>query len=119
MHPKFEVDKVYVAKVKGRLSNRAQEQLRHGVMIDGHKTKKAKVKVLNYDADKKRTTVSLTIHEGHYHQVKRMLKAVGNPVVKLHREQYGPIDLTGLPSAGQFRELKPHEVAELKQLGKA
>lgn len=52
----------------------------------------------------------LTIHEGRYHQVKRMFHAVGNQVANLHRESVGPLDLDGLPS-GQFRALTPGEVA--------
>ena len=116
MHPKFEVDKVYVAKVKGRVSNEALKTLRTGVKIDGRLTAQAKAKVVSVSDDRKHSIVRLTIHEGHYHQVKKMLKAVGNPVVKLHREEYAGLTLAGLPSAGQWRKLRPNEVKALKQL---
>lgn len=116
MHPKFEVDKVYVAKVKGRVSNEALKALRTGVKIDGRMTAQAKAKVVSVSDDRKHSIVRLTIHEGHYHQVKKMLQAVGNPVVKLHREEYAGLTLAGLPSAGQWRKLRPNEVKALKQL---
>ena len=116
MHPKFEVDKVYIAKVKGLVTNDALRQLRTGVKIDGRMTAQAKAKVVEVAADKKHSLVKLTIHEGHNHQVKKMLQAVGHPVVKLHREEYAGLTLAGLPSAGQWRELKPVEVKYLRQL---
>ena len=116
MHPKFEVDKVYIAKVKGLVTNDALRQLRTGVKIDGRMTAQAKAKVVEVAADKKHSLVKLTIHEGHNHQVKKMLQAVGHPVVKLHREEYAGLTLAVLPSAGQWRELKPVEVKYLRQL---
>ncbi|WP_295731607.1 pseudouridine synthase [uncultured Limosilactobacillus sp.] len=116
MHPRFEVEKTYIAKVKGVLSNHDLQQLRRGVIVDGRKTREAKSKLLEVADNHQSSRVRLTIHEGHYHQVKRMLKAVGHPVIKLHRESYGPLNLEGLASGGQWRELKPHEVKELKKL---
>ena len=88
MHPKFEVEKTYIAKVKGVLSNHDLQKLRQGVIVDGRKTREAKSKLLEVADNRQSSRVRLTIHEGHYHQVKRMLKAVGHPVIKLHRESY-------------------------------
>lgn len=116
MHPKFEVEKTYIAKVKGVLSNHDLQKLRQGVIVDGRKTREAKTKLLEVADNRQSSRVRLTIHEGHYHQVKRMLKAVGHPVIKLHRESYGPLNLSGLASGGQWRELKPNEVKQLKNL---
>ena len=116
MHPKFEVEKTYIAKVKGVLSNHDLQKLRQGVIVDGRKTQEAKSKLLEVADNRQSSRVRLTIHEGHYHQVKRMLKAVGHPVIKLHRESYGPLNLYGLASGGQWRELKPNEVKQLKNL---
>lgn len=93
MHPKFAVDKTYVAKVKGLISNDDLKQLRTGVKVDGRRTKPAKTRLKGTDREKKTSIVQLTIHEGHYHQVKRMLAAVGHPVIKLHRESYGFLNL--------------------------
>ncbi|MDM8333531.1 pseudouridine synthase [Limosilactobacillus panis] len=114
MHPKFEVAKTYVAKVKGLVTNDDLKQLRRGVQIDGRRTKRAKARLKETDRTKKTSIVQLTIHEGHYHQVKRMFEAVGHPVIKLHRETYGPLNLQGL-QPGEFRPLKPEEVQQLKQ----
>ena len=118
MHPRFAVDKVYVAKVKGVVTNDQLKQLRQGVVVEGHKTAPAKAKLMSTSPDRKHCLVKLTIHEGHYHQVKNMLKAVGHPVVKLHREEYAGLTLAGLPSAGQWRKLTPKEVKALQKLGK-
>lgn len=116
MHPKFEVQKTYVAKVKGVITNAEMKQLRLGVMVDGRKTKEARVKLLEVADNHQSSRVRLTIHEGRYHQVKRMLKAVNHPVMKLHRETYDSLNLAGLPSGGQWRELRPNEVKKLKKL---
>jgi 16S rRNA uridine-516 pseudouridylate synthase and related pseudouridylate synthases len=84
-------------------------------MVDGRKTKSAKAKITATDAKKGTTIVQLTIHEGRNHQVKKMLKAVGHEVLKLHRESYGFLTLAGVP-AGQWRRLKTSEVMQLKKL---
>ena len=115
MHPRFEVAKTYVAKVKGIVTNDELKRLRLGVRIDGHKTKPAKTRLKETDRHRQTSLVQLTIHEGRYHQVKRMFEAIGHPVIKLHRETYGFLNLRGLQS-GEFRELRPEEVTKLKQL---
>jgi 23S rRNA pseudouridine2605 synthase len=100
--------------VKGIVTNDDLKRLRLGVRIDGRKTKPAKTRLKETDRHKQTSLVQLTIHEGRYHQVKRMLEAVGHPVIKLHRETYGFLNLQGLQS-GEFRELRPEEVTKLKQ----
>lgn len=115
MHPKFAVDKTYVAKVKGLISNDDLKQLRTGVKVDGRRTNPAKTRLKGTDREKKTSIVQLTIHEGHYHQVKRMLAAVGHPVIKLHRESYGFLNLQGV-QPGDYRELRPEEVKRLNRL---
>lgn len=112
-HPKYEVEKTYVAKVKGIVTNDDLKQLRTGVVIDYRKTAKAKNKLIR--TNKESSIVSLTIHEGRNHQVKNMFEKIGHPVEKLSRETYGFLDLHGL-QAGEYRRLKPHEVEELKEL---
>ncbi|MBU5309057.1 pseudouridine synthase [Ligilactobacillus saerimneri] len=114
MHPRYKVNKTYVAKVAGIPTNDELEKLRHGIIIDGHKTAPAKSKVLSTDMKKQTAIVSLTIHEGRNHQVKKMLQAIGHPVKKLKRETYGFLTLKGLTS-GEYRELKHDEIELLKQ----
>ncbi|KRL19351.1 pseudouridine synthase [Lactobacillus amylolyticus] len=115
MHPKNEVPKVYVAKIEGILEPDQIMTLKKGVKVDGRKCAPAKVKILKTNQKKNNQIVQLTIHEGHYHEVKRMFKAVGHPVEKLSRERYAFLDLHALTS-GQYRELTREEVDRLKQV---
>lgn len=115
MHPRNEVDKVYVAKIKGILQPDEIKALKKGVQIGRYKTKPAQVKVLKTNPRAQTQIVQLTIHEGHYHQVKEMFKAVNHMVDKLSRERYSFLDLQGLTS-GQYRELNRKEVDRLKQV---
>lgn len=113
MHPKHEVDKVYVAKVKGIADKKQLLPLSRGIRIEGKKTAPARFEILSIDAATQTSIVQLTIHEGRNHQVKNMLKAVGLPVQKLKREMYGSLTLAGL-RPGEYRELTKKEVNELK-----
>lgn len=115
MHPRNEVDKVYVAKIKGILQPDEIKALKKGVQIGRYKTKPAQVKVLKTNPRAQTQIVQLTIHEGHYHQVKEMFKAVNHLVDKLSRERYSFLDLQSLTS-GQYRELNRKEVDRLKQV---
>ena len=114
-HPKYEVEKTYVARVKGIPNNDAMRKLRQGITVDGETYAPAKSKVLSHDDKRKSAIIEVIIHEGKNHQVKKMLEAVGYPVEKLKREQYGFLTLKGL-NAGEARNLKPEEVKELKRL---
>lgn len=108
MHPSFEVDKVYEAEVDKTVTPRILDLLSIPIMLDDGLTAPAQAKKLK---DKK---IELTIHEGKNHQVKRMLAAVGLNVVKLHRSQYGLLNLDGLKPS-QWRELTDEEVLKLKK----
>lgn len=116
-HPKHEVDKVYVAKVKGIAENKALLPLAKGMRIEGKKVSPARFDILSTDNKTQTSIIQLTIHEGRNHQVKNMLKAVGFPVLKLKREQYGELTLGKLRS-GEFRSLTKHEVNHLLQQAK-
>lgn len=107
MHPSFNVDKVYEAEVKGKITPGILNKLSIGVELDGGKTAPAKARKLSDDK------IELTIHEGRKHQVKRMLAAVGLPVINLHRSKYGPLDLKGL-KPGKWRYLTDVEISNLK-----
>lgn len=114
MHPRYEFEKTYVAKVNGRVTEEALQQLKTGVIIEGKKTAPARVKLLSYDKKTDQSIVKLIIHEGRNHQVKLMMQAVGHPVKELTREKYGFLETTGL-SLGQWRHLKDNEVAKLRK----
>lgn len=115
MHPSSKIEKVYIAKIKGILMPKEINELKNGVIIDGRKTAKAKVKVRKVDNESRTSIVELIIHEGRNHQVKKMFAAIGLEVVKLKRERIGFLDLSGLNS-GEYRKITPKEVKILYSL---
>ncbi len=116
-HPSNEIDKVYVAKIKGTLTPSEIMALKKGVVIDGFKTSKSKVKVKSIDKKNDTSIVEIIIHEGKNHQVKKMFEAVNHEVLKLKRERIGFLDLTGLNS-GEYRKLNHKEVSKLYEMTK-
>lgn len=114
-HPRYQIDKTYVAKVNGIPNNQQLQQLERGIKIDGKKTSPAKARLLSHDVKRNQAIVELTIREGWNHQVKKMLTAVDCPVSKLKRERFGFLTIGNL-QPGMYRELKAFEVEKLKQL---
>lgn len=113
MHPSNEIDKVYVAKTKGIPTKENLKKLQKGIVLEDGKTAPAKVKLLSFDKKKQTSVIEISIHEGRNRQVRRMLDAIGCPIMKLKRERYGFLTLAGL-SAGDTRELTPHEVKQIR-----
>lgn len=114
-HPSSNIDKVYVAKVKGLIGKNQIVALERGVLIDGIKTSKAKARILKYDKKTDHSYVELIIHEGKNHQVKKMFEAIGYDVLKLKREKYAFLTLDGL-KPGEYRKLSIKEVKKLYSL---
>jgi 23S rRNA pseudouridine2605 synthase len=108
-HPRYEVEKVYVADVEGDPDDEALGRLASGVELNDGPTAPARVWRLATGR------IELAIHEGRKHQVKRMCEAVGHPVRRLHRPRYAGLTLDGLPP-GRWRELGRHELEELRRL---
>ena len=117
MSPNSLVDKTYIAKVEGQVNVSSIQALRKGVVIDGIKTKKARVKLKSVDKKKNTSIVEMTIHEGKNHQVKKMFESVGYKVIKLRRERYANLNLKGL-MPGEYRPLSIKEVKILYSLCK-
>lgn len=113
MHPSFEVVKTYEAKVLGHVNQDSLQKLEKGLELEDGPTAPAQAKLLKTWKQPARSLVSLSIHEGRNHQVKRMLEAVGHSVTDLHRISYGPIELGDL-EAGHFRELTSDEILALR-----
>lgn len=111
-HPRHGVEKVYIAKVEGQANKENLRPLTLGMIIDGKKVSPARYEIMKQDKAKNSSLVSLTIHEGQNHQVKKMFAAVGLPVQKLSRVQYGPLSLDGLVP-GRYRRLTKKEVSQL------
>jgi 23S rRNA pseudouridine2605 synthase len=105
-HPRYGVEKTYVADVEGDPDEDALRRLRDGIELDDGPTAPARAQRLG------RGRVELVLHEGRKHQVKRMLAAVGHPVTRLHRSAYAGLTLEGL-EPGACRELEPFEVERL------
>ncbi|TML75701.1 MAG: rRNA pseudouridine synthase [Actinobacteria bacterium] len=106
-HPRYGVEKTYVAEVEGDPDEDALQRLRDGVELDDSRTAPARARRLGP------SRVELVLHGGRKHQVKRMLAAVGPPVTGLHRSAYAGLTLVGL-EPGRWRELEPHEVERLR-----
>ncbi len=112
MHPRHGVEKVYVAKLKGIPTRDELSQLKRGVMSDGERLKALRYKVLSIDRKKRSMLLQLTLVEGKYRHVRRMMETLGYPVEKLKRERYGSLTLDGL-QPGEARALTGNEVKRL------
>ncbi|GAC1310658.1 MAG: pseudouridine synthase [Acidimicrobiales bacterium] len=108
-HPRFGVEKEYVAEVGGRPSPGVLRALRNGVDLEDGRTAAAKVSLLS------ETVLRITIHEGRNRQIRRMCEAVGHPVNRLVRTRIGPISDTRL-APGAWRTLGPVEVRSLAEV---
>jgi 23S rRNA pseudouridine2605 synthase len=114
MHPSFQVSKTYVAEVAGWVGPAVVRRLLDGVEIEkGKKVKADLVKVLgSRRGQDARSQLKLVLHEGPRHVVRRVLEAVGHPVIRLVRTELGPLRLGHLRT-GTYRNLTPEEVASL------
>ena len=115
LHPSNNIEKVYVAKIKGALTPGHKKSLESGIVIDGKKTARCKVKVRKIDRKMNTSIIELTIHEGRNHQVKNMFKALGYEVVKLRRDRIAFLTAEGLKT-GEYRFLSIKEVKVLYNL---
>lgn len=113
LHPSMEVEKTYLARVSNEMTIEEARQLERGVMVDGRKTARAKVKILGVKG--LYTDILVTIHEGRNRQVRKMVEQVGHQVVMLLRIRFGPLKLEDLPR-GMWRELTEEELRELSRL---
>ncbi len=108
-HPRYEVPRVYQAKVHGVPDAKTLARLRGGVVVEGERMTADRVRLLEADNN---AWLELTLHEGRKHEVKRLLEAVGHPVSKLRRVALGPVTTRGL-EPGQYRPLSPAEIQGL------
>ena len=110
-HPKFEIEKTYVAELSSPLTARAQTLLEQGVNLEDGPVAPAKISV----SSRRRRKIKIRVHEGRNRIVRRMLDSVGSPVVKLLRVQVGLLYLGDLPK-GSARDLTIREVMSLMEL---
>jgi 23S rRNA pseudouridine2605 synthase len=114
-HPRYEQEKEYHALVQGRPTPAALEPLRRGLLLPGETrpTVPARARFLR-PGDGETTWLAVTLHEGRKRQVRRMLAAVGHPVLRLVRVRVGALKLGDL-QPGQWRFLTAEEVARLEE----
>lgn len=113
IHPRGEINKVYVAEVRGIPNDGVKKKFEEGIDIGDYMTAPGKFKVLK--KFKNSALVEITIHEGRNRQVRRMCDAVGFPVLTLRRISVGAIELKGDLNEGQWRNLTEREVDYLKR----
>jgi pseudouridine synthase len=107
-HPRYGVEKTYIAEVEGTPDKAALAALRNGVELDDGPTAPASARLLGPGR------VELVLHEGRNHQAKRMLAAVGHPVTRLHRSAYAGLTVDDL-KPGAWRGLTAREVEQLRR----
>ncbi|WP_121615010.1 pseudouridine synthase [Virgibacillus halodenitrificans] len=115
MHPKYQMEKVYVTKVKGLPTKKELGLLRKGVRDEGDLLKAVRYDILSTDKNKNTSIIQLTLQEGKNKHVRRMMDKLGYPVIKLKREKYGMLTLEGL-QPGKYRPLTPKEVKQMRNL---
>ena len=111
-HPRFGVEKTYVAKVMGVPPRASLDVLRRGLPIDGEMTNPAQVTFIEKREGK--AWVSIRIAEGRYHQVRKMFDAIGYRVMKLRRVAVGSLELSDV-EPGEWRYLTAKELRDLKE----
>ncbi|QLD12364.1 pseudouridine synthase [Microbacterium oleivorans] len=115
-HPSFGVTKVYIAKVRGRVTPQVIARLTKGVELEDGPIAADKARLL--DTSGETSLVELTLHSGRNRIVRRMMAEVGHPVIELVRRQFGPLHLGTLP-AGRARELTTVERGALLTLSRS
>ena len=113
LSPKKHVPKTYYAKVEGVVTNDDILEFEKGVVLDdGYKTMPSQLKILKSDEI---SEIKLTIHEGKFHQVKRMFESVGKKVVYLKRLSMGNLKLDESLALGEYRELNIDEIKQMEE----
>ncbi len=111
LHPSYGVEKVYEVIARGRVSEATARRLSEGVELEDGVTAPANVHLVSVGRN---SVLTLTLHEGRNRQVRRMLEAVGHPVVSLHRLRFGPLTDVGM-FVGAVRRLRGPEIEDLKR----
>ncbi|MBU3219945.1 pseudouridine synthase [Clostridium algidicarnis] len=115
--PKWNVEKVYYAKINKEVDEKDIKRFEEGIVIDdGYKCLPAKLKIIS--SSKEGSEIELTIQEGKFHQVKRMFEALDKAVTYLRRTKFGPILLDENLNEGEYRELSDEEIESLYSCAK-
>jgi len=112
-HPRFKVEKTYLARARGKVSEESLEKIRAGILLDDGMTAPAKVDNVRFSAG--HTWLEITLHEGRNRQVRRMLEALGHSVSRLKRIRFAFFEIGDL-KPGQYRALSQKEISLLKKI---
>ena len=114
MHPRYGLERAYEARVRGVPDRKALDRLRKGVPLDGQRTQPTEAVVIKVSDGKgtPQAVVEVVLREGRNRQVRRMLEAVGHPVLRLTRVRIGPVRI-GTLKPGEMRDLDVDEIAML------
>lgn len=115
MHPKNRIERSYFARVEGKVMGEDIHKLERGVLIDGIIRRPDRVKLRKYDSISNSSYLTVVLHDGCNHEVKKLFESVGHPVIKLRRDRFAFLDVESLKSGG-YRKLLPKEVAKLYSL---
>lgn len=116
MHPRYQIEREYHARVRGTPDAKTVSRLARGVLVEGRRSAAADVRVVTTGRGQRedQAVLGIIVHEGRQRQVRNMCEAVGHPVVRLRRVRIGPISDPTLKT-GTYRELTPAEVARLRR----
>jgi 23S rRNA pseudouridine2605 synthase len=116
-HPSHNIDKVYIATVKGVISIDELKPLAEGVEIDFRKTAPAQLRIIKANVEKDYTVIEIIIHEGRNRQIKKMFEAINIRVMKLNRDKFAGLTAAGVEE-GKYRHLTSSEIERLKKEAK-
>src|SRR5699024_10548014 len=117
-HPKHEIRKEYIVKVKGNPRKHELEGLLKGIKDKGELLRAIQFRIMSVNSKQKTTILKIVLHEGKNRQIRRMLEQLGYPVLKLKREKYGMITLGNL-QPGEYRALTHQEIHQMRTLAKS
>ena len=117
LSPKRHVDKIYQAKVAGIMDEEDILAFEKGIKLKDHTCQPAKLEIVSVDRNASTSLVQITIAEGKFHQVKRMMEALGKKVTYLKRLSMGPLALPSDLPTGKYRSLTEKELELLKSAG--
>ena len=115
MSPKNKILKYYIAKLNKIITVSDILKIKKGIIIDGVKCVPDKIKLKKINKETNTCIVEIVIHDGRNHEVKKIFEKVGYDVLKLKREMYGMLDLTGVKS-GEYRKITKKEINKLYEI---
>ena len=112
LHPKFKIEKTYIAKITGNITDDKLDKLRKGIQLDDGITAPAIVHLIDKSL---KSTIEITIYEGRNRQVRRMFSAIGCDVKRLKRIKFANLEIGDLQT-GQYRRLTKSELSKIYKL---